>query len=388
MSEVNLLQTNKPLVYAIDAWSANQPEKTGVEMYAFQLIQAMKQHTLLPNERVILYSPKKLEGPLADLPQGWEEKIIPWKTKGWMQGRMSIELALHRPNVFFVPSQGLPRRFPFASYPIVTTVHDLGFFRRPDLYDASSRHRLGEVTERSVRVAQRIITVSEFSKKELIDLLHVDESRITVTQLAADTKTYKQRSQEEVNQVLSKYRLGHHFFLFVGRMDKKKNMETVLRAFEEFKTARGMGDPYELVLVGGPGYGFDYMKKMMLLLPHKEQLRVLGYVSDLDVSALMNAASAFLFPSWYEGFGLPNLEAMASGCPLITSDIPVHHEVCKDAAYYVTPEDPRAWARALQDISSNPEKRKVFIEQGLAVVQTYSWSDTAKKTWEVLRSVV
>jgi len=392
---VNLLQQTKPITYAIDAWSASQAEKTGVEMYAFELIQAMKQRALSQNERVVLYTPVKLTGPLAELPTGWEEKVISWKTKekggwpvGWMQGRMSVELALNPPSVFFVPSQGLSRRAMFRQYPIVTTIHDLGFLRMPDLYDSSSRRQLESITKRSVHGAEKLLTVSEFSKSELIDLLHVPPERITVTPLSADTSVFKRLPQTDIESVLAKYRLGHNFFLFVGRMDKKKNVETVIRAFEEFKTGRGVGDPFELVLVGGPGYGYDFMEKMIMLLPHKSDLRVLGYIPDADVAALMNVATAFLFPSWYEGFGIPNLEAFACGTALITSDIPAHHEVCGQAALFVPPENPSAWVRAMRQLVDNAELKQQLIQAGSARVIQFSWDKTAEKTWEVLRNVV
>lgn len=393
-TEVNLLQQSKRITYAIDAWSANQVEKTGVEMYAFELIQAMKKRVLSSNERVVLYSPTKLTGILADLPNGWEEKIIPWSTKknhvssGWMQVRMSIELALNKPDVFFVPAQGIPRMFPFQKYPIVTTVHDIGFLRQPNLYDISSRRRLIHTTKHSVRVAKKLLTVSEFSKNELMELLHINSDRIIVTSLSADTSVYKRLPQQETESVLAKYRLGHNFFLFVGRMDKKKNVETVIRAFEEFKASRGVGDPFELVLVGGPGYGFEFMKKMIMLLPHKSDLRILGYIPDKDVAAIMNVATAFLFPSWYEGFGIPNLEAMACGTPVISSDIPPHHEVCKDGSLFVSPTDPEAWVKAIKQIVNDSELKQKLIQNGSACVAHYSWQKTAEKTWEVLRSVI
>lgn len=409
--EVNLLNNSaKPVVYAIDAWSANQKKKSGVEMYAFQLIQAMKKHALESNERVVLYSPTKLEGVLAELPSGWEEEVISWPTKqswfpvGWMQARMSFELFQHPPSVLFVPSQGLPRRFPSASYPIITTIHDLGFLRAPNLYDTASRKRLSKLTKRSVRNASQLITVSEFSKSEIVSLYVSNPppsqalpagrqggdggGRISITPLAADTSIYKRLSREEIEPVLQRNRLGKHFFLYVGRLDQKKNVETIIRAFDQFKLDRGVGDPYELVLVGEPGFGFASMKNWIDRSSSKDQIHTLGYLEDTDVAALMNAATAFLFPSWYEGFGIPNVEAMNCGTPLIVSDIPVHHEVLGDAALFVTPSESEPWVRAMKQIAEDASLREQLIVKGSARSALYDWNKTAAKTWEVLRSLV
>jgi len=126
--ETNLLPSTKPIVYAIDASSANKQKKSGVEMYAFQLIQNLKKHALADGERVVLYSPTKLEGALAELPSGWESRVLNWSLPfGWMQGRVSWELLRRAPNLLVVPSQGLPRSFFWRKPTLLTTIHDIAF---------------------------------------------------------------------------------------------------------------------------------------------------------------------------------------------------------------------------------------------------------------------
>ncbi len=380
--------------FAIDASSANKAKRTGVEMYAFQLIQNMKHHALEQNERVVLYSPTKLEGALAELPDGWESRVLNWPFSfGWMQGRVSWELFRRTPNVLFVPAQGLPRIPPSLRRRgqgggVVTTVHDIGFRRLPNVYDASDRKRLERVTKRSVQNASHLITVSEFSKSEIVSMYQASPDRISTTLLAADASVYKRLSPFEIEPVLQRNRLGKHFFLYVGRLDQKKNVETIIRAFDQFKAGRGVGDPFELVLVGEPGFGFASMKNWMDHSAYKEQIHTLGYLEDADVAALMNAATVFLFPSWYEGFGIPNLEAMLSGAPLIVSDIPVHREVIADAALFVTPSEPEHWARAMEQLVADTSLREQLIQKGSARATVYDWEKTAEKTWGVLRGMV
>lgn len=384
--EVNLLHnSSRPVVFVIDASSANKVKKSGVEMYAFQLIQNMKKHALEENERVILYSPTKLEGALGELPPGWESRVLSWALPfGWMKCRVGWELFRQKPDVVFVPSQGLP----YGKTNMVTTIHDVGFRRLPNVYDAQNRKRLERVTKRSVKKASHLMTVSAFSKSEIESFYHTAPDRISVTHLAADTSVYRRLSLEEIDLVLQRNRIGKHFFLYVGRLDQKKNIETIIRAFDQFKMDRGVGDPYELVLVGEQGFGFASMKNWIDRSAAREQIRVLGYLEDADVAALMNAATAFLFPSWYEGFGIPNVEAMNCGTPLLVSDIPVHHEVIGDAALFVSPEDPKEWVRAMKQLAENNTLQEQLRQKGSLRSVQFDWKKTAEETWKVLQSLV
>jgi len=174
----------------------------------------------------------------------------------------------------------------------------------------------------------------------------------------------------------------------VGRLEKKKNVTNLIRAFELFKARRGLGDPFELVFVGEPGYGYNEMKKYFDLSPHKAQIRQLGYLPDEEVAPLMSQAIAYLFPSWYEGFGIPNLEAMAAGTCLISSDIPAYREVVGDAGLLVPPGEPEAWAHALERIVKDGTLRTELIAKGAERVKQFSWQKTAEQTWEVLRALV
>ncbi len=391
VDEPNFLQkkTTGKVVFAIDASSANKEERTGVENYAHHLIQTMKDHTLGEDERVILYSKKPLQESLAKLPLGWESKVVSWPFGfGWMQGAMSLELMRNKPSVFFVPSQGLPRRFPFFKYPLVTTIHDLGFKRFPKLYERSVYKKLVSVTKRAVRLSKHIVTISEFSKKEIQSFYHLKDDRITVIPLSADTAVFKKLEQRDVDSVLNKHRLGHNYFLVVGRMEKKKNTDMIIRAFEQFKSGRGVGDPYELVLVGSPGFGFADIKKRIDLSKHKEDIRVMGFVPDNELAAIVNGATAYLFPSWYEGFGIPSLEAMGCETVLMASDIPVNREVAGAAAIYASPESPEVWAKQLKTLVEDSTLTEEMIQKGNERVKNFSWKVTSEKTWEVLRSLI
>lgn len=377
---------------AIDASSANKPVRTGVEWYAFHLIQHMKKITLASDERVLLYSPTPLLPPLSELPNQWESHVLDWKLPiGWMQGRVSWELFRRPPNIFFVPSQGLPIWFPHDRRKkqwTITTVHDIGFRRAPQAYDNGSRRRLEGATRRAAKYASKILTVSDFTKRELMDVYRVQEDRIVVTRLAADEEFFHADKDITDVGVMEKYRLGRHFFLYVGRLDRKKNPVILLRAFEMFKQRRGIGDPFELVLVGSPGYGFEEIKSIRDVSSAKEQIRILGYLPTVEVAALMRASTAFLFPSLYEGFGIPLLEAMVCGTPVIVSDIPVHRETAGDAALFVLQDNAEAWVSALEKIAFHAPEREMIIQKGFSRSAMFTWEKTAQATWDALRGMV
>jgi glycosyltransferase involved in cell wall biosynthesis len=372
-------------IFGIDASSANEEQKTGVQWYAFRLIEHMKGLPLAEGEQVVLYSKQPLKGELASLPAGWTSRVVPWRFPGWMQFGMSWELFRRPPSVFFVPAKGVPRR---TIKKTVTTIHDLGFLRQPVLWEASSRKTLVRDHKRSIKKAELILTPSEFTKHELQELYRVPESKIQVTPLAADLDRYHPVDEQGQRAVRQKHRVGPHYFLFVGRLERKKNVVGLLRAFEQFKAGRGAGDPYELVLVGHPGYGFAEIKKYLDYSEVKDSINQLGYVEGKDVVALISGATAYVMPSWYEGFGMTTLEAMACGAPVIASDIPPHREVCADAAVFVSPSESQTMARELEKLVQDSEKREQLSEAGLERVKQFSWDRTAQQTWEALRSLV
>jgi glycosyltransferase involved in cell wall biosynthesis len=363
-----------PLI-AIDASSANKPEKTGVEWYAYRLIEAMKKIPLLDGERVVLWARMPLEGALGTLPAGWSSKVLGWPLKkGWMQGRVTMEVGLTKPDVLFVPSQGLPRLLPKAT---VTTIHDLGFLRVPDAYDPQVLSKLERTTADAAARATALLTVSDFSRQEISAAYQVPAERIVVTPLAGTWDA------DVVSDGVSR-----PYFLFVGRLEKKKNVAGLVRAFDAFKRTRGAMDPFELVLAGAPGYGFDEIEAFVRASPYKNAIRLVGYAETSDLKTLMSEATAFCFPSLYEGFGIPLVDAFASGTPVIAADIPSLREVAGDAALFVPPADVEGWASAMRRVADEPALREELTAKGSARASRFSWDETARLTWEAIRNVL
>src|SRR3989344_4727656 len=288
-----------------------------------------------------------------------------------MSIRVSLEMMLQRPDLLFVPSQGLPI---VSARKTVTTVHDVGFRRVPEAYSDEARQTLGRVTRDAVTRADLLLTVSAFSNREIVEMYGVDASRIVVTPLAS---------------VMSRRSLPRKpFFLFVGRLERKKGVADLVRAFTAFKASRPADDPFELVLAGPRGYGYEEIKSEIRNSKYEKDVREIGYVPEHDVARLMGEAAAFVFPSRYEGFGMPLLEAMACSTPVIASDIPVFREVAGESALFVPVGDVQALAAALTRMADDRATRESFAHSGRERVKTFSWDETARLTWESIRNVL
>lgn len=373
------------MTIGIDASSAAKPFKTGVEWYAFRLIEALKR---LPrteaSPKVRLYASSPLTGPLGELPEGWETSILPWSLPGWMRLRMGWEMLRRPPDVLFVPAQGLPLFTPHTKgKATVTTIHDVGFLRTPSVFRPDDRKSLVTATHRAIRQATHLLTVSEAAKRDIVDAYRVSPERITVTPLAAGPG-FAPASPEAVATAIQTHRLSPHYFLYVGRFDAKKNPLGAVRAFELFKERRGEGDPFELVFVGPSGFGAGDVAKYLEFHPLKNAVRFLSYLPEGDVTALMTGATAFLFPSWEEGFGMPVLEAMACGAPVVASDIPALRETAGEAALFASPREPEALADALRRFADDANLRARHRALGLVQAAKFSWERTAQLTWDVL----
>ena len=373
----------------IDANPANREQRTGTEWYAFNLIQALKKQLLEVDERVILYSAQPLRDDLKELPANWESRVLHWPFKRfWTQGRFSWEMLRRPVDVLFVPAHAIPRIHPHSKKKqraTVTTIHDLAFRRLPGLYEPKKRRYLNWSTRFATRHAAALLVPSEATKQDVMEFYRVPTNRIAVTPLAPDHARFDRVTEGDVERVRKAYQLSPSYFLTVSRLEEKKNIVNLIRAFELFKSRRGVGDPFELVLVGKPGHGYEKIKSFLNASSAKGQIKELGWVKEEEVPALMKGAFTYVYPSWYEGFGISAVEAMAAGTALIASDLPVMHEVAGDAAWYARPNEPEAFASLFARLVDEPTSREQMVAAGKMRVKDFQWEETARKTLEVLR---
>ncbi len=373
----------------IEASRANRPVKTGVEWYAWHVIQGMKALPEAARHEFWLYTNDLLKNGLATGPSNWKERRLPWPPKYlWTQARLSWEMVRRAPDVLFVPAHVLPVVSPKKS---VVTIHDVGFKRFPEVYK-KIQVAYHEITTRDiVRRGARIITVSEFCKREIVELYGADPEKIFVTPLGLDHERYKAQSAERTVQSMTKYGIKGPYLLFVGRIDRKKNLPLLIRAFASL--ASGHRD-LELVIAGtfhGPAglstTGKDEVERAIAESGAAHRIRMLGYVDEADKPALLSGAFAYVQPSVYEGFGLPPLEAMACGTPAICADAASLPEVIgRENALFFDPRSADQLAERITHIMESRALRNALIQKGLDRAGEYDWQRTSQETLHILET--
>ena len=272
----------------------------------------------------------------------------------------------------------------YYSGPSVITVHDLAFLLYPHFLTRRSASYYGLI-DRAVRQATHIIAVSQATKRDLIRLTGTPEHKITVIYEAAEPIYYPIHDQEVLARIHAKYHLPEQYVLFVGTIEPRKNLPTLIRAFQ------GLVQRYkaqaDLVIVGKQGWLYDDVYRLVEELGLEERVHFLGRVPTADLPHLYNASQALVLPSYYEGFGLPPLESMACGVPVVVSNTPALSEVVGDAALRVAPEDEEGLTVAMWRFLTDDTLRADMAAKGLKRVKCFSWERTAQETLEVYRQV-
>ncbi len=371
----------------IEAAHANKPDRTGVEEYCFQIIQELKK--IIPSDvRVVLYTNKPLAGELKVLPPHWEEHILHWPlSKGWSQVRLALELFRRPPDLFFAPGQLVPFVCPKNT---VTMVHDSSFIPFPAAYTFLARPYLKLMNRLVLFWSKVVITSTAFNQREMVTYYGKKiEPKIKVVPLAYNRELYRPLTPLSVAQEawLKKITNDDPFILSVGRLEEKKNTRRIVEAFGLLR-ARHPESKLRLVLVGKPRVGFGGVAEAIEKSPFREGIIQPGYVWNDDLVLLYNRAEAFIFPSLYEGFGIPILEAMGSGCPVVTATGSALEEVGGIAALYVNPNKTEDITQALEKVVLNPLEKARLRTLGLKRAQEFSWGQTASATWKIFKEMV
>jgi glycosyltransferase involved in cell wall biosynthesis len=361
---------------AIDAVPAAKLQKTGVEWYTYRLLKKMNE--LEPDLEVILYSHIPLD---FELKGRWTNKVLKWTLPGWSKIRWSLQLLIDKPDVIFVPGDELPLAL---SGKIVTTIHDLGFVHHPEYYSTNQLRRLNRAHERAVKLADKIITITDVSKRDIVSNYGLNEGKIETVHFGYDKLVFKVRDKDdsEVVRAKSNKGLAKPYLFYVGRLEKKKGIALFLKAFIVWKD-RSDND-VELVLGGTPGeVGYD---EIHAIVESRSDIHEIGHVGYDDLGPLRSGALAEVFPTRFEGFGMPTLEAMASGVPFVCSDLEVLREVGGDAPMYVQAGSEDAWVRALDRVMKE-DARNTMISKGLVRALDFDWAATARKTLDILCNI-
>jgi len=370
---------------AIDARSINNKRRHGILTYGENLINSLSE---LDNDNsyYLLYTSLKRKTSSMPGPEknNFKKKIIRLPDTGnRLYNFVLSELALptfcsrHRCNVFHSTYDTLPLRMRNTAY--ILTVHDLKFFViHNDNWPIDS-----ERFAKGVKMADKIIAVSHYTKKDIVDRYSIKPEKIEVIYSGIDER-YKNVTTDKHDSCLGdRYGLERRYILGIGRAPRK-NATKLIKAFSLFKHK----DDFDLVITGVSTDSIMYKElySLAVQLNIEGSLKVLGYIPDSDFVHLYKSAECFVFPSLYEGFGLPMLEAMACGTPVITSNITALPEIGGDAAIYVDPYSEEQIAVAMDRIVENSVLRDTLIEKGYRRAQEFSWRKTAEETLQLYKS--
>jgi len=381
----------------IDASRVTVAERTGTEHYTFELLAALAQ--LDRQNRYTLYC-NQPPAALPPLGPNFSLRHIPFP-RLWTHARLSAELALHPPDLLFVPAHVLPlgvllrRRMR-----TVVTIHDMGYLRFPESHTPSQRRYLRLSTSWSARAASQLIAISNTTRDDLMRYAGVQPEKISVVHHGVSSRFRPVEDQRLIAATQAKYGITPPYFLYVGTVQPRKNLARLLEAYAQARTeVQGLRTEEEdssvlspqssvlqLVIAGKRGWltGEIERQATQLFGPGSPSVRFTGYIADEDLPALLSGALAFMFPSLYEGFGMPILEAMACGTPVLTSATSALPEIAGDAALLIEPEDTAAIADGLARLASDAVLRADLRARGLARAAQFTWKRCAEETLAVL----
>ena len=274
---------------------------------------------------------------------------------------------------------------PLSPCRVVAVIHDISFEHLPETFTRRGRFQMKLTIRQTARTAARVIVPSDFSRGDLIDTYKLSPDRVTTIPLAASPIYRPIDDKASLDAVAARYGLKRPFILAVGSIQPRKNLARLLQAYSAFRAGRR--DAPDLVIVGGRGWLSDDIFNTVEKKGLKDSIVFTGYVPDEDLPYLYNAAMCFVYPSIFEGFGLPPLEAMQCGTPVITSARTSMPEVAGDAAILVDPFDVDAIGSALERVLGDEHLRSEMRTKGLVQAAKFSWEKTARATLDVLREV-
>lgn len=370
-----------PLHIAIDASRVTVARRTGTEHYALRLIRALV--ALESPHRFTLYfrdTPAPGLLPEADRVGGRARcRVIPLR-RLWTHIRFAAALWADRPDVTFVPAHTLPIFFPGRA---VVTVHDLGYRRFPEAHPRTERLYLDLTTRFSARRARRILADSQATRDDLTDLYRIDPGKIVIAYPGVEG--ISRADSEAIAAARTRYGIPACYFLFLGTIQPRKNIRRLAEAFARYIELTGDAEA-ALVLAGKPGWLIDPARDVLAALPEAVQGRIIlaGYVADADVSGLYSGALALVFPSLYEGFGFPVLEAMRCETPVLCANTSSLPELAGDAALLVDPLDVAAMAAGMARLAREPALRAELAARGRQQAAAFTWERAARAALQTL----
>lgn len=361
------------------------PEQiTGAGYYVVNLCRSLTE--LDPENQYLIFANQVVNRAFGNSLAGARIRARPFKTRIerilWEQAILPAQIREERLEVFHSPHYTMPLSARCAS---VVTFHDMTFFLYPQMHTLYKRIFFRTMMRITSLRASAIIVDSESTRHDLIKILKIDEKRVFAVPLGVSASFRRLADRFQVEEISRKYKLPERFILYVGVLEPRKNLSTLTRAF---KLLIDRGLKHTLVIAGRKGWFYDDLFKTIEDLNLKAEVILTGYIPDEELPFLYNAADLFVYPSLYEGFGLPVLEAMACGVPVITSNISSLPEIVGAAGVLVNPNEINELADKIYNVLTDRQFHDELGNEGLARSRLFSWARTAKETLAVYRQVL
>lgn len=375
------------MIIGIDGNEANVRKRVGISEYAFELISQFAR-TDFTSEKVtfVVYLKDK---PLATMPR--ENSYFFYRVlkpgKLWTQWRLPLDLFFHRPrpDVFFSMTHYAPR---FSPVPTVVSVMDVSYFRFPEMFNANDLYQLRNWTEYSVKKAKKVLTISNSSRDDIIKLYKKPKEKVVTIYPGIKNFISLEPRVFGMNQLQAKYHTSKKFILFVGTLQPRKNIVRLIEAFSKVLTSPDTHEEgLQLVIIGKKGWQYEEILEAPKKFGVEDEVKFLENVPDNDLDIFYQHALCYVLPSLYEGFGLPVIEAMQRGCPVITSNVSSLPEAGGDAALYVNPEDVNDIAEKISKLITDKNLREDLIAKGKKQAEKFSWNKSAKETFHILQQL-
>lgn len=360
-------------------------QRAGVGRYTRLLVERLASLVAAPDELALFYFDFQRKGVPFPVPGASRRacRWIPgrivqtaWKTVGWP----AFDVFAGRADLFHFPNFIRP---PLARGRSIVTIHDVAFLRMPETIEEKNYRHLTARIRETVDRADAVIAVSEFTRREIIELLGVPPAKVVAIRSGIEPP----RAPREIPDPGSRIPIFpsppvHRPFLFtVGTLEPRKNYPFLIDVFDRLDFD---GD---LVIAGGHGWKYEPILERVSRSPRRDRIRILRYVTDEELERLYSACALFVFPSRYEGFGFPPLEAMARGAPVVSAATGSLPEVLGDAALLLDGFDPEAWAATVDRLLADETARRELAARGPAQAAKFTWDETARRTWELYRAV-
>ncbi len=284
---------------------------------------------------------------------------------------------IHHAHNFFLPYK--------LKEPSVVTIYDMVYKLFPETMDQGNLDLLNKIMPRSVTESTKILTISENSKREISEILGIQPEKIAIAYPGYDPTIFKVIPKEQTIETLSKFNLKKPFILYLGTLEPRKNVERIVEAYASLTHLQR---DYDLVLAGSIGWKSEKIFELIDRYNLKENVHITGYISQPEQVALYNEATCFVFPSLYEGFGMPALEAMACGCPVITSNTSSLPEVVGNAGILVNPLDSSEIASSIQSVLEDDARRTSMIQLNKQQITKFTWTNTAESVISLYNSLI